>query len=385
MTRLLKIILPVAFIVAAVVASFAMIQTRPETPKEAVSKPALLVSVATARREPIEFVVRSRGLVSPRTQTTLVSEVSGQIAEVSPAFVSGGFFARGDMLIRIDPRNYETVVKRARAEVAKARTGVATENALAGYAFEDWERLRELNTATGPASELTLRKPQLQEALAELESKEAELEKVEEDLRRTVIRAPYDGMVREKLADVGQYVNVGAQLARTFAVDLAEVRLPVTQKDLRFLDLGKLDAGGELPVVLSASIGDQHFDWEARVVRSEGVFDASSRVLYVVAQMNDPYDLADSKREPLRMGTFVTAAITGLPGGELVAVPRHALSRGTTLWVVDANSTIQPRTVGVVRTDEDLAYLDRGVTDGEIYVTTPIDHPLPGMRVRLDG
>ena len=385
MTRLLKIILPVAFIVAAVVASFAMIQTRPEAPKEAVSKPALLVSVATARREPIEFVVRSRGLASPRTQTTLVSEVSGQIAEVSPAFVSGGFFARGDMLIRIDPRNYETVVKRARAEVAKARTGVATENALAGYAFEDWERLRELNTATGPASELTLRKPQLQEALAELESKEAELEKVEEDLRRTVIRAPYDGMVREKLADVGQYVNVGAQLARTFAVDLAEVRLPVTQKDLRFLDLGKLDAGGELPVVLSASIGDQQFDWEARVVRSEGVFDAGSRVLYVVAQMNDPYDLADSGREPLRMGTFVTAAITGLPGGELVAVPRHALSRGTTLWVVDANSTIQPRTVGVVRTDEDLAYLDRGVADGEIYVTTPIDHPLRGMRVRLDG
>ena len=385
MTRLLKIILPVAFIVAAVVASFAMIQTRPEAPKEAVSKPALLVSVATARREPIEFVVRSRGLASPRTQTTLVSEVSGQIAEVSPAFVSGGFFARGDMLIRIDPRNYETVVKRARAEVAKARTGVATENALAGYAFEDWERLRELNTATGPASELTLRKPQLQEALAELESKEAELEKVEEDLQRTVIRAPYDGMVREKLADVGQYVNVGAQLARTFAVDLAEVRLPVTQKDLRFLDLGKLDAGGELPVVLSASIGDQQFDWEARVVRSEGVFDAGSRVLYVVAQMNDPYDLADSGREPLRMGTFVTAAITGLPGGELVAVPRHALSRGTTLWVVDANSTIQPRTVGVVRTDEDLAYLDRGVADGEIYVTTPIDHPLPGMRVRLDG
>lgn len=385
MTRILKIILPVAFIVAAVVASFAMIQARPETPKEAVPKPALLVSVATARREPIEFIVRSRGLVSPRTQTTLVSEVSGQISAVSSAFVSGGFFARGDVLIRIDPRNYETLVKRARAEVAKARTAVATENALAGYAFEDWERLRELNAASGPASELTLRKPQLQQALAELESSEAELEKVEEDLQRTVIRAPYDGMVREKLADVGQYVNVGAQLARTFAVDLAEIRLPVTQKDLRFLDLGKLDAGGQLPVMLSASIGDQRFDWEARIVRSEGVFDASSRVLYVVAQIDDPYDLAGSGREPLRMGTFVTAAIAGLPGGELVAVPRHALSRGTTLWVVDSNSTIQPRTVGVVRTDEDLAYLDRGIANGEIYVTTPIDHPLPGMRVRLDG
>ncbi len=385
MTRILKIILPVAFIVAAVVASFAMIQTRPDAPKEAAPKPALLVSVATARKEPIQFVIRSRGLVSPRTQTTLVSEVSGQISEVSPDFVSGGFFSRGDVLIRIDARNYATLVKRARAEVAKARTGVATENALAGYAFDDWERLRELNAAAGPASELTLRKPQLQQALAELESKEADLEKVQEDLRQTVIRAPYDGMVREKLADIGQYVNVGAQLVRTFAVDLAEIRLAVTQKDLRFLDLKKLNAGGELPVVLSASIGDQLFEWEARVVRSEGVFDAASRVLYVVAQVDDPYDLADSGREPLRIGTFVTAVIAGLPGGELVAVPRHALSRGTTLWVVDANSTIQPRIVSVVRTDDDMVYLDRGVADGEVYVTTPIDHPLPGMQVRLDG
>ena len=385
MTRLLKIILPAAFIVAAVVASFAMIQARPDAPKEAVPRPALLVSVATARREAIEFIVSSRGLVAPRTQTTLVSEVSGQISTVSSAFVSGGFFARGDVLIRIDPRNYETLVKRARAEVARARTAVATENALAGYAVKDWERLRELNASAGPASELTLRKPQLQQALAELESREAELEKVEEDLKRTVIRAPYDGMVREKLADIGQYVNVGAQLARTFAVDLAEVRLPVTQKDLRFLDLAKLADGGELPVALSARIGDQLFEWEARVVRSEGVFDASSRVLYVVAQIDDPYDLEGSGRGPLRMGTFVTAAIAGLPGGELVAVPRHALSRGTTLWVVGSNSTIQPRAVGVVRTDEDLAYLDQGIADGEMYVTTPIDHPLPGMRVRLDG
>ena len=385
MTRLLKIILPVAFIVAAVAASFAMIQGRPDSAKEAMPRPALLVSVATARRETTEFVVRSRGVVSPRTQTTLVSEVSGQISEVSPAFVSGGFFRRGDVLIRIDPRNYETLLKRASAEVARARTAVATENALAGYAFEDWERLRELDADAGPASELTLRKPQLQQALAELESREAELEKAREDLRRTVIRAPYDGMVREKLADVGQYVNVGAQLVRTFAVDQAEVRLPVTQRDLRFVDLKKLDAGGELAVVLSADIGGRLFEWQARVVRSEGVFDSGSGVLYVVAQMDDPYDLGGSGREPLRMGTFVTAEIAGLPGGELIAVPRHALSRGTTLWVVDKDSTIQPRTVGVVRGDEDMAYLDSGVADGEVYITTPIDNPLPGMRVRLDG
>jgi RND family efflux transporter MFP subunit len=313
----------------------------------------------------------------------LVSEVAGQIIDVSPAFVSGGFFSQGDVLVRIDPRNYQSALKRARAGVAKARTQVATENALAGYAYEDWQRLREFDDSRDRASDLALRKPQLQEALAELDSMEASLEQAEEDLNRTIIRAPYDGMVREKVADVGQYVNVGSQLARTFAVDRAEVRLPLTQQDLKFLDIKGLDQGITLPVTLSSDIGDERFHWQAEVVRSEGVFDAVSRVLYVVAQIEDPYDLSGSGRDPLRIGTFVTAEIGGRTGGNLFAIPRHALSRGTTLWIVDDQSRIQPRDVNIVRTDEKFAYIDTGVENGERFATTPIDQPLPGMQVRF--
>ena len=388
MHGLLKVLLPVVFLAVAVGASFVMIQSRPEAMQKPAPPPSLLVSVAVAEREPVRFTVSSRGSVSPRTETTLVSEVAGQIVEVSPAFVSGGFFKRGDVLIRMDPRIYEASVKRARAEVAKARTQVATEHALAGYALEDWQRLQRLDAARGPASDLTLRKPQLQQALAELESKNAEYDKAREDLRRTVIRAPYDGMIREKIADVGQFVNVGAQLARAFAVDRAEVRLPLTQQDLRYLDLERLEGGGTLPVTLLARFGDDAFSRTAEVVRSEGVFDAASRVLYVVAQIDDPYDLDRASEEParpLRIGTFVAAEIAGTAGGDLFALPRHALVRGTTVWVVDEALAIHPREVDVVRTDDEFAYIARGLADGERYVTTPIDQPLPGMKVRLDG
>ncbi len=388
MHRTLKVALPVIFLAAAIGASFVMIQSRPEAMHKPVPLPSLLVSVSVAERLPVEFKVTSRGTVSPRTETTLVSEVSGQIVAVSPAFVSGGFFKKGDVLIRMDPRIYEANLKRARAEVAKARTGVATEHALAGYALEDWNRLQSLNAARGPASELTLRKPQLQQALAELESRNAEFDKAREDLRRTVIRAPYDGMVREKLADVGQFVNVGAQLARAFAVDRAEVRLPLTQQDLRYLDLPSLEAGGTLPVSLYAELGDDAFSRDARIVRSEGVFDAASRVLYVVAQIEDPYNLQrapDQPRPPLRIGTFVSAQIAGKSGGHLFAVPRHALTRGNTLWVMDDALSIHPRVVEIVRNDDEFAYIATGLNDGDRYVTTPIDQPLPGMKVRLDG
>ncbi|MEE2914176.1 MAG: efflux RND transporter periplasmic adaptor subunit [Pseudomonadota bacterium] len=386
MKKTLKIVLPFVFVIGATVLSINMFCAAPRpnfTPPE---PPAVVVSVNEAIQAPVTFMVDSQGTVSARTRTTLVSEVSGQIIEVSPAFVSGGFFRKGDILVRIDPRNYQTALKRAQADVARAQTQVATESALAGYAYEDWKKLRELNAKPGDTpSDLTLRKPQMQEALAGLASQEAALEKAQEDLARTVIRAPYDGMVREKVADVGQYVNAGTQMAKTFAVDLAEIRLPITQSDLRYLDLPRLRDGGTLPVTLTSQIGKDTYTWEGKVVRSEGVFDEATRIMYVVAQVDDPYALFAGKTEPLRVGTFVTAQIEGVPGGDLIAVPRHALSRGTTLWVVDEESRIYPHDVQIVRTDEAFAYLSGGVDPGARYVSIPIDQPLPGQKVKFDG
>lgn len=383
--RWLKIVLPIAIVAGAILVAMQIIAARPEVERVAAPPPTLLVEVAVAEREPVTFTVRSQGVVTPRTRTTLVSEVSGQIAEVSPAFVSGGFFRAGDVLVRIDPRHYQTAFKRARSEVAKARTKVATEHALAGYAYQDWQRLRELNAAASrPASDLALRKPQLAEAVAALEFAEADLEKATEDLDRTVIRAPYDGMVREKRADVGQYVNVGAQLAESFATDYAEVRLPLPQVDLQYLDLPGPDNDTFLPVELSADIGGVRRTWQGRLVRSEGVFDAESRVLHVVAQVDDPYGQTGRDAEPLRIGTFVTAEIQGRDGGDLFVIPRHSLQRGETLWLVGQDMAIQPRDLEIVRADELYSYVSSGLADGDRYTVTPPEQPLPGMIVRVD-
>ncbi|MDE0036106.1 MAG: efflux RND transporter periplasmic adaptor subunit [Gammaproteobacteria bacterium] len=378
----LKISLPILLIVGAVLAAVALFAARTPAVQKPAPPPTLLVDVAVAKRQPVTFVVRSHGVVAPRTRTTMVSEVSGIVVEVSPAFVAGGFFAKSDVLVRIDPRNYQTAVKRATAAVAQARTKLATENALAGYAHQDWERLRSLEAADRPASDLTLRKPQLAEAAAGLESAEADLEKATEDLSRTVIRAPYHGMVREKRADIGQFVNTGTPLAETFATDYAEVRLPIPQADLQYLELAKLNADGSLRATLSADIGAVSHEWPAVIVRTEGVFDPDTRVLHLVAQVQDPY-VPD--REPLRIGTFVSAAIEGTYAGEVFVIPRHSLESGRTLWMVAGDMTIQPRDLEVIRADEGLAYIATGLRDGERYTVVPPENSLPGMRVRINS
>lgn len=383
-----KKILPVLIIVFASVATGVLINARPEVATASVAPPALLVDVAQAKRNPVTFSVQSQGSVAPRTQTTLVAEASGQIVEVSPAFVSGGFFRKNDVLVRIDPRNYESAVKRARAAVARAETQLATETATARYAKEDYARLQRLNPNTAPPSALALRKPQLSAAMAELQSAQADLEKAEGDLDRTVIRAPYDGLVRQKIADVGQYVNVGSQLATTFAIDTAEVRLPITQNDLQYLDLSKLRAGLPLDAILQSQLGGETVSWSASITRSEGVFDADTRVLYLVAQVSDPYGLltgAEVTQAPLMMGTFVSAEIAGRAGGDLFVIPRQSIYRGETIWLVEEDSTIRPARVDVVRADENYFYISDGLVEGDRYCATAVEQPLPGMKVRVSS
>jgi RND family efflux transporter MFP subunit len=382
---LLRYAIPVLVVLVGIGTCGFMVQARPQSVQKPPKPPAALVETAKAIKEPVTFRVLSQGSVTPRTQTTLIPEVSGEIVEVSPYFISGGFFSKGDILVKIDPSNYETALKRANAAVKRAETQVATENALAGYAAQDWQRLRSLNATDTPASDLTLRKPQLAEALAGLESAEADREKAMRDLSRTNIRAPYDGMVREKRADIGQFVTSGTQLAQTFATDFAEVRLPLTQKDLQYINLPRTMSDRPLAVSLKAELGGKIIEWSAQVVRSEGVFDETRRVLYAVAQIIDPYANQTSDREPLRIGTFVTAEVEGVDAGELFVIPRTSLSRGTTLWVVDKQSKIYPQTLDIVRSDRNFAYVSGGIDEGMSYCVTPPSQALPGMMVRMDG
>jgi RND family efflux transporter MFP subunit len=348
--------------------------------------PVMLIDVITAKKGTVNFSVKAQGTVTPRTQTILISEVSGLITEVSPVFMVGGFFKKGDVLIRIDDRNYRADLKSAQATIASARTMVARETGLADYAQEDWQRLRGQLGSSKSASALALRKPQLAEAMANLDYALADLDKKRGDLQRTTIRAPYDGLVREKRADIGQFVTAGSALATTFAVDYAEIRLPLPDNELAFLELpDAMDSNNvnHPAVTLTAEIGGEQQHWQGEIVRTEGVFDERSRVLYVVAQVKDPYGQESGIwKTPLRIGTFVEASIEGKLARNVFVLPRGALRSGERIWIVDDEDLIRPRSVNILRADEESIYISSGLEDGQLVCLTPLENPLPGTRVK---
>lgn len=389
MGKFFKFTLPMILIFGSVLLVTALVawqksqnaERKPETEK------AILVDTIEAEVVSLNFTVNSQGTVRPRTETSLVAEVSGKIVSVAPEFVAGGFFHQGEVLLQIDPSDYETGLKRAEAALASRRAKLADETARSKQALKDWKNMGK----QGEPSDLGLRKPQLADAKANVSAAEADVQKARRDLERTRITVPYDGLVRQKAVDIGQYVTPGTRLGVTFAVDTAEVRLPLTNNDLNYLDLPsetevKSKDKSFPPVTLSVENGGGSSQWQARIIRTEGVVDETSRVIYAVAQVVDPYGvLGQSHQQELKIGTFVNAEIQGLPAENVVVLPRYVLRADHTVLIANQDNELEILPVTVLRAEPKKVYLSQGIEGGTKVVITTLDAPVPGTRLAIRG
>ncbi len=379
------VIAPALILLAAGAAAYTLYLQRPQPETAVIEYPPLLVDVAEVDKQDIRITVPSQGTVTPRTQTTLIAEVSGAIVSVSEQFEAGGFFNAGDMLLQIDDRNYRAAVKRAEAAVASARSALALERGRARVAYRDWQKHASQHKRDPEADALAQRRPQLDEAQAQLDSALADLARARDDLERTTIRAPYDGMLREAKVDIGQYVAAGSILGSAFAVDAVEVRLPIPDDRLSYLSLPAPGSSGSSPVQLSAQMGSERYQWSAQLVRSEGVLDERSRVLFVVARVDDPYGRKQPQAMPLRVGSFVKADIIGREFRDLVVLPRHVLRTGNRVWVVDEHDRLINREVKLLRSDGELAYIYAGLEDGERVCLSTVPQAVAGTAIRSNS
>lgn len=379
--KVTKIAIPMLIVVLAVVTAIVLSKARKPPEKVSESKSAILVEVQPVVRQDVVYQIESQGAVTPKTETSLVSEVNGRIVQVSDDFVEGGFFNAGDVLVQVEPADYQTSVKAAEAALANAQAALEEEKARVKVAEEDWRSFQ-----AGTAPQLGLRRPQLASALAKVRSAEADLDRAKRDLARTEIRAPYAGIVKSRTVDLGQFVSRGTSIGMIYGTDIAEVRLPLTDNDLAYLELPAPNQTGAKPaVVLEAEVAGQTLRWPAEIARTEGVLDERSRVIYAVAEVKDPYQLTNSQVAPLRFGRFVQAKIVGRTASQVVVVPRHLLRPSNQLLVVDAEKKLQFRQVKIDRSDEKQAFILDGFTAGDQILYSPVTNPMPGLVVRVSG
>ncbi len=360
----------------------------PTPDRAAPARPApISVEVMPLVRENMQINVESYGTVQPRTQSMLVAQVSGQITRVNPAFRDGGFFDKNEVLLEIDPRDYAANVKIAEASLVDAQQLLMEETARAKQAEKDWERL---GRGEKP-SDLVLRKPQLLAAKARLASASANLDKVQLDLERTRIRAPYAGRTLKSLVDLGQVVSMNAQLGEIYATDAVEVRLPIRNRDLAYVHLperytNSQPESDELPaVVLTSQLTGNEF-WEGKIVRTESAIDTNARQLHVVAKIDEPFAAIDPNSDqqtstrPIKIGEYVNAFISGKTLSDVIAIPVDAIYQSSYVYTV-VDGLLQRRAIEITWQSGDRAIIGSGLEEGDRLVITPLGQVTSGVRV----
>lgn len=357
---------------------------RPE-PQPPVPTLAPRVQVAIASPQELSLSVQTQGTVYPRREIQLVSQVGGRVESVSARFDRGGFFAAGEQLLKIEDVDYQFDIARARSQVAAARQRVAEEQGRSRQARREWRDL-----GSEEANELFLRKPQVAAAQAALEAAEADLDAAQLDLERTTIKAPFAGRISEKHVDLGQYVAPGTAIATVYDTEVAQVRLPLTGRQVALLDLPlsydqqSQVAGSGAPVVLRASFANREWQWHGRIVRTDASIDINSRVVYAVAEVVQPFARdPDSERPPLAPGLFVHARISGRAMQAVTELPRSALRDDDTVMVVDDGQRARARPVTVLQSRPGQVWV-QGLEPGEQVIVREPLRITAGMAVTVE-
>lgn len=388
-----RVVVPLLIVVAGFGLAALLIATGPRIEHGTPGSLEPLVRVQTVTPRPVQMRASTHGTVVPRTESELVAEVAGRVVEISPQLVAGGFFAKGERLLRIDPLDYEFALEQARAGAARAESELAN----ARRAHDRQVELRSRQMTSDAQVDDALNRLRLAEA--SLREATARVALARRDLERTTVLAPYDGRVRVKRVDLGQFVGRGGSIATIYATDYAEVRLPIHDGELRFLDipLGSATLPHPVTVELTADFAGGTHTWLGEVVRSEGELDAGTRMIHLVARVPAPYavsatgsDTGNAPRNPagppLAVGLFVRAEILGRTVDDVIALPRAALrGNGDQVYVVDAENRLRFRNVEVLRVVDEQAFISGGLASGERVCISSLGNALDGMPVRIVG
>ena len=372
-TSILKWALP--FVALSVgIAGFAGINAMAQEPekKEVVdTRPVVKVEPVAANDH--QVMINSYGEVRPLESTYLSAQVSGEVVRWHPNFVAGGIVARGETLFSIEKDNYQAAVLQAEAELAQAQAQLIEEQAQAQVAEDEAKRF--------PGKERTalfLREPQVLSAQASVKSAQARLKRAQRDLDNCEVTAPYDALVVNREIGVGQYINMGTQVAELNNIETAEVIIPIAGFDSVFLP--ERVKGITATVIKTGLHG---FTREAVIDRDLGVVDNATRMSSLVVRIEDPYGLVN-KQHAIKYGSYVQVSFAGTTLQNIYRLPQE-LVNNQTVWIVNDEQQLEPRKVKVIREEGEYFYISDGLEANDQLVLTLPEYPQKGMAVKIAG
>lgn len=370
-------------LVGAGAASAYLLTNKPRAERKAIEPAVPLVEVMKLQSTDHMTSIHAMGTVVSSQTVNLSSRVSGEIIERSSNFYPGGTVKAGESMLRIDPEDYQLVVKQRESDVARARNDLQIEQGRQVTAKKEYALLGE--PLKGVALDLVLRKPYLTLAKASVKAAEASLKQSKLDLNRTSIHAPFNALVQSILVAKGSQVTTATVLATLVASDTywIEVSLPADQ--MRWIHIPQKSVGTASKVRISNSSG-----WPEQVFRMGWVkslrpdVEAQGLMARLVVEVSDPLSLKKSNAgEPvLLLGSYVQLEIKGKKLAEVFRIPRLALHDGNQVWILAQDGTLDIRKLEIVWSEHDDVFVLRQLKNGERLIISNLAAPVQGMHLR---
>lgn len=361
-----------------------LLKTKPVPHRSEAKERSTVVEITTAVPTTEHVLVSSMGLVVPAKSVTVLPEVPGRIIYQSPNLIPGGSFRAGELIIKLDPRDYELLVKQQSAKVIQARVELAKERGLKSVAEREWNLIQDEVKPTEEGKKLALRDIQLENAQAMLVSAQSVLEQAELQLSRTFIRAPFDCLVIDEFVDPGQVVSKATMIATLVASDKFWVRTSVPLDQLGWVRIPGVNnvSGSEVKVIQKVG-HNMKSEWQGRIIKLLGNLDAKGKMARLLVEVDQPLGAADNSSMyiPLLLDAFVNVDIQGQEIEGVFALPRLTLRDQDRLWVKNKDNRLEIRKVDVIWTYQNKVYLKGDIQPNEQVITSRISAPIKDMLV----
>lgn len=357
-----------------------MIRNRPTARRQRPPRAAPAVTVSPVALTDHRVMIRVMGNVIPEREISLMAEVSGEITGVHPEFLPGGLVEQGDILVTIDPVDYQAAVASAEAALEQARLALRQEEGRQIIAAKEWKMLGG-GDSTELERELALRKPQLRQAEAAYRSAEAALRLARKDLADTRVRAPFNAVIRSTHVDMGDKATSQTVLAVLVGTDAywVQASVPVDRIPwLEFPDDDRPDAG-------TARIHTVHGNHRTgSLIRLLSDIEPEGRMARVLVEVPDPLNLDPSRDQhlPMLLDDYVRVDLSGRLEKNVVVIPRDTLRLNDTVWLLSDSNTLEIADVDVVWRDPETVLI-RGIPPASRLIVSDLSSPVEGMELTL--
>ena len=370
------LLIPIILVIA-VTAALLFLMNKLKPLEQEKDDDVIIPTVEVISVEPIDYVIpiKSEGMVMPQTSISFSAEITGKITAVSDNFSNGGEFNKGEILVEVDPKDYELAITRAQANVASANASLDLEQAKSELAQADWKKYGK----SGKPSALNLNLPQVASAKAAYDAANADLKLAQRNLAKTKITAPFDGVIFSKSVDIGQFVSIGTNLAMIASTEVAEIRVSLSDQEL--LQSGLNNSKENVTVKISSEeLND--ISWLGKVKQIEVQRDARTLMNYVIIEVERPFT---QQQMALRFNTFVTVEFAGQKLLGVYPVNREFMLLNNRIKLLDSQSMLMIQDLEVVYSNDEKLFISNGLNPNDQIITTQLPNIKIGTQLQLEN